>query len=132
MLRRQAEAYKRFDAVNNVVTSEDPFSLLESSTEEELNRMYTSVRNRLCELQERAKRSSWHFVRGSVSVLSAELHAIELSPIVWPMNEVRVGDLGVLEQEDVIDQSAKITVKRNARRILVIATNHEKLSEACQ
>ena len=65
-------------------------------------------------------------------MLSAELHAIELSPIVWPMNEVGVGDLGVLEQEDVIDQSAKITVKRNARRILVIATNHEKLSEACQ
>ena len=65
-------------------------------------------------------------------MLSAELHAIELSPMVWPMNEVGVADLGLLEQEGVIDQRAKITVKRNARRILVTATNHEKLQEACQ
>ena len=65
-------------------------------------------------------------------MLSAELHAIELSPIVWPINEVGVAGLGVLEQEDARDPRAKIVVKLNIRRILVIATNDKELSNACQ
>ncbi len=76
------------------------------------------------------RRSSWHFVRGSPSLLSAELHAIELSPIVWPMNEVVVVELGVLEQEDISDPRAKIAVRLKVRRILVIAISGKRQSEA--
>jgi hypothetical protein len=57
-------------------------------------------------------------------VFSEELHAIELSPIVWPMKAVGIGGSGLLRQEEHANKpDSKMRFESNFDFIRIIANS---------
>ena len=58
-------------------------------------------------------------------MFSEELHPIELSPIVWPMNTVAVGGLGLSGQEEHTSTlHTKVRFESKFRFIRIIANHY--------